>query len=696
MDKIPKKIIVSYTSPQKKFSPKAPLSYEEKLNIMLEYMKETGNPIKATTKYKGYNIGSMRANLRASYWNGTLKISDDLLKAFLDNGILSKEREVIRISGQKKYDFLMSLIGKDTHELSEARMDNGVSYDKIIETLQEQYNNGSLNLTPSQIEDLMKNGFLKSSPKDQEQLSNQYGIPQYYIKKILQNFGSVEDFIDKFKKRECDFDFGKIFVGPRIVTVSSRDLTEEQKLAYYKLYQDACQKNRHYSGQEDIPFNSYLDIDKLDDFLDKRIKDKTKSDIIKIYGLNGEKVDIKSLAESKRVSSQAISLKKNNTLHSLSLHVSTFICSDPTYEYEKLYGINGIDDKLQDLKEQRALVYAIESILMAHKISPSDSRKISELNISDEIFSKIINDTIPWAINSFPDLAQHSLGDVVKYYQYLYDKVEDYIYRQCDNMIDRLENIRKEHTIEKQKFDDIYLRASDFYYNAENIFDSSAIIPAIKREKVEEMPQGLDKLDSSPNITTLQLPVDTIICLHHAGIHTLSDICSLDSKKEDVVRLLRSVDGLDEKDIDKIVEQVSFKKGTSSIQNSTSLSDCGFNKRSVTCLYRRGIQTIDDLINFYNDNGMSWDCLLDVSSLGATQYSHIISKLQELDIIDSNGNIISENKQTEDKNSHQEEHPKKAELIKRIKENQKILKELEQQVQALNNEKNKKHSDGER
>ena len=685
MDKKSKKDVVSYTSPQKKFvSQKTPLGYEEKLKLMLEYMNKTGNPIKNTTIYKGYNLSSMKANLRTSYWKGTLKsrIDSDLLQAFLDNGILSDKKERIRTSGQEKYDFLMSLIGKDEKELSQAKMANGVSYSKILKKLQFQYNRGKLDLAPSQIEDLMQHGFLSHSPKEiQEQLSNEYGIPQRYMEKILQDFGSAKNFIDKYKRNECDFDFGKTFVGPRIVTVSSRDLTEKQKLAYYTLYQDAMTgwswsygwffDSRHIDNPR-----SYLDIDVLDNILSEKLDDITREDFRKLYGLDGEKVSAKSLAESRGISgSWMIQKKQRNSRKLRNLVERRALVSDP---YP-----NELNSELQALKKQRSIVSAIETIFIAHKISPYST--ISDLDISDEAFSEILDSAIPEFKHLFPDLAQHSLFDICEHSEELYKIVEDYIYGDCDYRITCLEEKKEK----GKQFDAVYSKASDYYFNSENIFDPDTIVPAIKREKVEEMSQKSSLYDyNDGNITSLKLPIYSLMCLHNSGIRKLNDIYSHGTKKEDVVHFLESINGLTETDINTIVNKLPLS--LTEEKTDFSILSFGISTRGINILIKNNIMSLDDLFAFNNGKDL-YKTL--VKTLKLDRDARVIeSFLIHHNILDPSGDIIAINGSSTNSADIQEtEQERKAKLIQLIQKNQKLLRELEQQI--TENEKNKDHSD---
>ena len=47
---------------------------ESKIQLAEEYVKEVGEPIRATTVYKGVNIGTWRQNLRASEKRDELNI----------------------------------------------------------------------------------------------------------------------------------------------------------------------------------------------------------------------------------------------------------------------------------------------------------------------------------------------------------------------------------------------------------------------------------------------------------------------------------------------------------------------------------------------------------------------------------------------------------------------------------------------
>lgn len=231
---------------------KTRMSNDEKLKIMKEYIKKTGKKITANTKYNGYNIGYMQNNLRQKYFNNQLKIDDGLLREFKEYGIIIENKEKNRSDYQEKYEFLISIIEKSDEEKLESKMKNGLSYKKVIYQIQTDYNRGKLNLTEGQIKELKKAGFLKENKKEKEEIS---------------------------------------FYGFKGIALSSRDITEYQKLNYSLFIKDIF-KEMNMSFKYDT--NKYIDIDAVDNLL---LKYKTKEqEVIKMhYGLDGLKYKFKEI-----------------------------------------------------------------------------------------------------------------------------------------------------------------------------------------------------------------------------------------------------------------------------------------------------------------------------------------------------------------------------------------------------------------
>lgn len=262
------------------------LTYEEKLELMLDYIKSIeGSDEKFTTdsQYKGYNLGHMRANLRANYWNGALKIDDELLQKFIEAGIIIEKPERIRTTAQEKYNFLVSMIGKSEEELKDAKMESGLSYTDARSWIQHQYNIGKLELDPEQIETLKDNSILRLSTDEIKGLESKYGLSSRDVKKISNDYGDIDEFMEKFKRSEVDYEFSSgTYVGSRDIIVSEKDLTVEQKKAYvdlaYRIFR---------LGNEDKNIKRIIDIDQLDKRIQK-LRDRDKEIIIKRFGLDGK------------------------------------------------------------------------------------------------------------------------------------------------------------------------------------------------------------------------------------------------------------------------------------------------------------------------------------------------------------------------------------------------------------------------
>lgn len=296
--------ISKYSSKSKKKSYKSKrLSMEEKLNLMTEYMVRTGRKIVANTRYKGYNLGAMKNNLRQMYYNGTLNINPELLEAFIKSGIITNKKERLeRTSQQEKYEFFMQTIGMEKEELKNVKMKNGLSYYSAREQLQQDYNRGNITLTQEQIADLQKNGILNYSKEEEENLARKYEMPKRFAIDIERRWGSKENFIYEYKRNLCDYDFnGEIFCGYRGITISERDITELQKLNYALFVKKILGEEFEYGS------GKYLDIDKLEEILHKCAGEEGSQEIKMYYGLSdGKKYSFRKIGSKYNVSDTTV------------------------------------------------------------------------------------------------------------------------------------------------------------------------------------------------------------------------------------------------------------------------------------------------------------------------------------------------------------------------------------------------------
>lgn len=275
------------------------LSNEEKLRLMLEYMRETGKDITANTEYKGYKLGHFQNNLRQSYFNGTLKMEDNLLKRFKEAGIIQERKQrKEKTTQQQKYNFLMGIAGYNHDEQRKAQMDSGLSTLEVIRQMQIEYNRGNLRLTEEQIENLKRNGFLRHSTPEREELAQRYKIPIKYIVDIIKKYGSYEAFTEQYKTGKTDYDFKReVFCGYRGITLSEEDITEGQKLAYSNLMETLIGKTCEVGA-------IYLDVDELNTALSEALTDIEKLVIQMRFGLGGQKLSLEECGKRFNVGSE--------------------------------------------------------------------------------------------------------------------------------------------------------------------------------------------------------------------------------------------------------------------------------------------------------------------------------------------------------------------------------------------------------
>ena len=298
------------------------LSNEEKLELMQEYIQVTGMKIRTGTTYKGHNLGSMQNNLRKSYSIGTLKMPEDLLRKFEKAGIIQKEKQrKAKTTQQEKYDFLMKIAGYSQDEQKKAKMDNGLTTLEVVRQIQIEYSRGKLRLTEEQMGNLRRNGFLRYSTSEKEEFAKKYKLPVKYVVDIMKKYGSYEAFIEQYKQGKIDYEFPReVFCGYRGITLSEKDMTEGQKLAYSNLME------RIIGRVCDVGV-MYIDVDEVNRVLAESLTDIERLVIQTRFGLEGPKLTLEQCGKRFNVGLERARQKEGKALCKLRIpkRMNTFI-----------------------------------------------------------------------------------------------------------------------------------------------------------------------------------------------------------------------------------------------------------------------------------------------------------------------------------------------------------------------------------
>ena len=290
------------------------LTNEEKYNLMIDYMKETGESITVDTRYRGYNIGYLKNNLRQLYYSGMLKIEDELLEKFIESGIIIENKEKNRTSQKEKYDFLMSMEGKEEEELHSARMSSGLSYFNAKRQIQHDYNKGVLRLDEEQVKNLIVKGIITFSKKEKEKISNQCGLPKKYATEIIKKYGTFENFLNLYKNFDIDFQFPQsVFCGYRGITLFSNKITESQKMAFITLLKDLL-------GDDfcvDYKSGDYIDLDIFYMLIESILDEEEKNILTLSYGLKNNRIVEEQIGKMIGKSEANVSRIKNKAMRKL-------------------------------------------------------------------------------------------------------------------------------------------------------------------------------------------------------------------------------------------------------------------------------------------------------------------------------------------------------------------------------------------
>ena len=667
------------------------LTYEEKLELMLDYIKSiegTDEKFTSDSQYKGYNLGHMRANLRANYWNGALKIDDELLQKFIDAGIIIEKPERVRTTAQQKYDFLVSMIGKDEEELKSAKMESGLSYTDARAWIQHQYNSGKLDLNPEQIETLKDNGLLRLSANEIKGLESKYGISSRDVKKISNEYGDIDEFMEKFKRGEIDYKFlAGTFVGSTEIVVSEKDLTVRQKKAYIDLVDKMYALYITYESDK----KRIINIDVLDKII-QELREIDKDIIIKRYGLDGGKAyTCDEIGKLYGISGGAISNRTLNIIKHIRRSFYRRRGNKDVITWDSdMKELNESEDKLKKEEEkidsfEKLLIYLSEQV---EPYAYINTQELSKLNLD-------LSDNQIKTLQLYFDNNLCSRDDVEVYLQDFYKKdLEKHIKERRD-----VEASKRYH----ERFMEIYSELEEDYMENEDIFNPDSIITG---RKIREIEAENEKKESVFNVNMFSISTLCKARLRQAGNETIKRIFNSTKEGEkEFVNALKGI-GLDDYDIEELVENYYIEEHEDETKGvDTLIEDLELNIRAYNCIKRAGIKTVEELLERIQTEGD----FLKIRNLGHKSMKEIIDVIHKLgykftyeteEVSEKEDSIdVGKQKQSTidilDTGKKKKEQKKKDEQIERKEDEQEEQKEDEQEEQIQDEQKEQKEDEQE-
>ena len=562
------------------------ISNEEKLRLMLEYMEKTGEKISFDTQYEGYRIGHIKSNLRQMYRSGTLNISEELLQKFIENGIIieGKERRD-QTTQQEKYEFLMQMVGKTPEEIASARMRNGMSVKEALKALRIEINRGKSSLTQEQIKELKTEKFLELSSEEKSELAKKYGLPEKYAVIADEIWNSREEFIKAFKtagdisensqnfqilKEISEIKQSKFFHGPRILTISSKDMTEMQKLMYAKLLSDVFKIDINKFDN-----SYYFDIDGVDEAI-STLNEQEQKTVKMRNGLDGGKIYTfeetgKELNMSKTRCAQIYAKAMRRLQH----------CSRASKIIKDVSDIRKLKEGYEGIKQNRDDISKIIEILGKLKKYIIEN---GETDSIDEIESKIreISDNdidLPKSLenNTDSNLTIEELDLSVRSYNCLYKAG----IRTLGDLMSKSETeIRVMRNLGKKSYEEILEKIKKYKNPIINILLMSDNNEQEKNELNDYKKDDEVEKQKNVGIEELDLSVRAYNCLYRAGIKTLGDLMSI-SKEE-----FKEIRNLGQKSHDEVLEKLKM--------HGIGLGDDKQSKKSK----RFNVEFLDERIEF--------------------------------------------------------------------------------------------------
>lgn len=329
------------------------LSLKEKIDLIIEYADEIGEPIVGNTVYKDREIGRMAIMLRYGLKKGKYKLSEEQLSKLQAIGVLDSQIDTIDEKVERLERFAKNYpdlwldrknAEKYLDSISDIEKREQIKRDLEAATASYEYivSRHYRRKLPQKYYDRLKEagvrgafGYKEEQADENERIMNEYGISQNVLNQLIKKYGSIDSFREKYIQSLItgkNMDIPKeLMMRAKLITgfdLSSPDLVCREN-GYVKLFREifGLEKKRLVIDKTGIECEVE---DKLDTIAQREALVVTKK-----FGLRGEKAQkLDSISPELGISRQTVSaiklkaIKKLSTRRNTNLEKMIFLIED--------------------------------------------------------------------------------------------------------------------------------------------------------------------------------------------------------------------------------------------------------------------------------------------------------------------------------------------------------------------------------
>ena len=461
------------------------INYEKRLRTIKAIKKENGGELSDDTKVDGVTYRSWKGNLLTRYRKGKVKMSEELLEEYKNEGILGERERRTKKTDQEKFDILTKY--KKEHPDEDIKGDtvdeNGDEIGKDRQYLQVAYNKGEVHLTEEQIKQLKDLGIINLSDNEKGKTAEEYGISKTLVKIISDKFGNVDNFIKAYKKGETNFKHmaltGKI--KSKAIILSSKPLTPDQRQAYINFAELIY-------GQKDIlsEKGKFIITEEIDEIVEN-MYGREKDIILSITGLSGNKPEtLQTIGDRNGLTRERVRQILKNIIAPEIKAKKTVKTIDELYlEQRRL----GQEDKMPNLE------------FLEYRLKNTKTSQLPLPNRAKNAFEKSGHTTL----DKVRKLGEFGLSKIRGIGSKVASETLEILYDYEDEILEYKKSGKiKQDLLKIEGQIKAYNRAYNYFMEEEDIFDLDAITPAFLEEETSLSQKRKQKASKKQELDTIE------------------------------------------------------------------------------------------------------------------------------------------------------------------------------------------------